>query len=52
MIISVDTEEPFDKIQHRFMVQIPNRFPQLDRLSTESLQPTLYLMVRNLKLLH
>jgi hypothetical protein len=53
LIISIDTEEAFDKIQHHFMIKslrklgIEGKFLNIIKAVYANLQPTSYLMVKN-----
>jgi hypothetical protein len=53
LIISIDTEKDFDKIQHHFMIKalrklaIEGRYSTLYKPSMTNLQPTSHLMVKN-----
>ena len=54
MVISIDREKAFDKIQHPFMIKTLNKMgiegKYLNiRLFMTNPQPTSYLMVKNLK---
>jgi retron-type reverse transcriptase len=53
LIISVDAEKAFDKIQHHFMIkalrklEIEGMYLNIIKAIYENLQPTSYLMVKN-----
>lgn len=47
MIISIDTEETFGKMQQPQLTRKTGDLLQFDKTSTNNLQKTLYLMVRN-----
>jgi retron-type reverse transcriptase len=53
LIISIDAEKAFDKIQHHFMINavrkqgIERKYLNIIKLYMTNLQPALYLMVKN-----
>ena len=58
LIISIDAETAFDKIQHPFLIKtlskvgIEGAFLNIIRLYMRGLQPTSYSMDKNLELFH
>ena len=58
MVISIDSDKAFDKVQHPFMVKtlskvgIEGVFLNIIRPYMRDLQPTSYLMDKNLELSH
>ena len=58
MIISIDFEKPFDKVQHPFLIKtlskvgIEGGFLNIIKAITRDLQPTSYSMDKNLELSH